>query len=89
MLANGPVGSRLQSTAQDSFAPGENKNDLFTDTLTPTSNINLLVEDDDLVVGNTQFSLGAGGRAVSVVWEAEGFGASSGPHCTFTGYAIG
>lgn len=88
VLANGPTGSRLQSTAQDSFAPGENKNDLFTDTLTPTSNINLLGEDDDLVVGNTQFSLGAGGRPVSVVWEAESFNLP-GPHCTFTGYAIG
>jgi hypothetical protein len=90
VLANGPVGSRLQSAGQDSSnPPNENKDALFTDTLTPTSNINLLEEDDDLVVGNTQFSLGAGGRAVSVVWEAEGFGASSGPHCTFTGYAIG
>jgi hypothetical protein len=90
VLANGPTGSRLQSAGQDSSnPPNENKDALFTDTLTPTSNINLLEEDDDLVVGNTQFSLGAGGRAVSVVWEAEGFGASSGPHCTFTGYAIG
>lgn len=89
VLANGPAGSRLQSTAQDSFSPAENKDAKFTDTLTPTSNENLLFEDDDLVVGNTQFSLGNGGRAVSVVWEAEGFGASSGPHCTFTGYAIG
>lgn len=89
VLANGPTGSRLQSSGQDSFSPAENKDAVFTDVLTPTSNINLLFEDDDLVVGNTQFSLGAGGRAVSVVWEAEGFGASSGPHCTFTGYAIG
>lgn len=89
VLANGPTGSRLQSTGQDSFSPAENKDAVFTDTLTPTSNINLLFEDDDLVVGNTQFSLGNGGRPVSVVWEAEGFGASSGPHCTFTGYAIG
>jgi hypothetical protein len=89
VLANGPAGSRLQSGGQDSVKEGVNKDGLFTDSLTPTSNINLLYEDDDLVVGNTQFSLGAGGRAVSVVWEAEGFGASSGPHCTFTGYAIG
>lgn len=89
VLANGPTGSRLQSTGQDSFSPAENKDAVFTDSLTSTSNINLLFEDDDLVVGNTQFSLGSGGRAVSVVWEAEGFGASSGPHCTFTGYAIG
>jgi hypothetical protein len=89
VLANGPSGSRLQSTSQDSFAPGENKNAVFNDSLTPTSNVNLLEEDDDLVVGNTEFSLGNGGRAVSVVWESEGFTASSGPHCTFTGYAIG
>lgn len=89
VLANGPTGSRLQSTGQDSFSPGtENKDGVFTDTLTPTSNINLLEEDDDLVVGNTQFSLGAGGRPVSVVWEAESFNLP-GPHCTFTGYAIG
>ena len=93
VLANGPAGSRLQSAGQDSFNEGgfgnENKDALYTDELTPTSNVNLLNEDDDLVVGNTQFSLGAGGRAVTVVWETEGFGASSGPHCTFTGYAIG
>jgi hypothetical protein len=89
VLANGPTGSRLQSVGQQSVEGGENKDGLFSDTLGPTSNINLLYEDDDLVVGNTEFSLGNGGRAVSVVWEAEGFGASSGPHCTFTGYAIG
>lgn len=90
VLANGPAGSRLQSAGQDSSSPpNENKDALFTDNLTPTSNINLLEEDDDLVVGNTQFSLGSGGRAVSVSWEAEGFSALSGPHCTFTGYAIG
>lgn len=91
VLANGPAGSRLQSISAETFssASDENRNAVFTDTLEPTSNINLLYEDDDLVVGNTQFSLGNGGRAVSVVWEAEGFGASSGPHCTFTGYAIG
>jgi hypothetical protein len=89
VLANGPAGSRLQSAGQDSVNGGENKDELFNDSLTPTSNENLLYEDDDLIVGNTEFSLGNGGRAVSVVWEAEGFGASSGPHCTFTGYAIG
>lgn len=89
VLANGPVGSRLQTVSQDSVSGGENKNETFDDTLEPNSNINLLSEDDDLVVGNTQFSLGNGGRAVSVVWEAEGFSSGSGPNCTFTGYAIG
>jgi hypothetical protein len=89
VLANGPDNSRLQSVSQDSVNGGENKNELFNDDLQPNSNENLLYEDDDLVVGNTEFSLGSGGRAVSVVWEAEGFGASTGPHCTFTGYAIG
>ncbi|MGN6814799.1 MAG: hypothetical protein ACTHK3_01770 [Solirubrobacterales bacterium] len=92
VLANGPTGSRLQSAGQDSVEVAEgkgSKDGLFSDSLTPTSNINLLYQDDDLIVGNTEFSLGNGGRAVSVVWEAEGFGASSGPHCTFTGYAIG
>lgn len=88
VLANGPTGSRLQSSGQDSFSPSENKDGVTTDNLTPTSNINLLEEDDDQVVGNTQFSLGNGGRPVSVVWEAEGF-PLPGPHCTFTGYAIG
>ena len=89
VLANGPAGSRLQSVSQDSVSGGENKNEVFDDTLEPASNVNLLSEDDDLVVGNTEFSLGNGGRAVSVVWEAEGFSSSSGPNCTFTGYAIG
>jgi hypothetical protein len=88
VLANGPTGSRLQSSGQDSFSPAENKDGVTTDTLTPTSNIDLLEEDHDQVVGNTQFSLGNGGRPVSVVWEAEGFNLP-GPHCTFTGYAIG
>jgi len=88
VLANGPDGSRVQSTGQDSFAPAENKDAVFSDELGPASNLNLLFEDDDLVVGNTQFSLGSGGRAVSVVWEAESF-ELPGPHCTFTGYAIG
>lgn len=89
VLANGPAGSRLQSSGQDSFAPTENKDALFNDSLTPTSDVNLLEEDDDLVTGKTEFSLGNGGRAVSVVWEAEGFNSLSGPDCTFTGYAIG
>jgi hypothetical protein len=89
VLVNGPTGSRLQTVAQQSVAGGENTNEGFDDNLTPTSNFELLSEDDDLVVGNTQLSLGNGGRAVSITWEAEGFEASSGPHCTFTGYAIG
>ncbi|MGN6274853.1 MAG: hypothetical protein ACTHNP_02855 [Solirubrobacterales bacterium] len=92
VLANGPVGSRLQSAGQDSVEVSEgkgSKDGVFDDSLTPTDNVNLLYQDDDLIVGNTEFSLGNGGRAVSVVWEAEGFTASSGPHCTFTGYAIG
>ncbi|MGN6587100.1 MAG: hypothetical protein ACTHKT_06440 [Solirubrobacterales bacterium] len=89
VLANGPDGSRLQSVSQDSVNGGENKNELFNDSLKPNSNENLLYEDDDLVVGHTEFSLGSGGRAVSVVWESEGFSSSTGPDCTFTGYAIG
>ena len=89
VLANGPDNSRIQSVSQDSVNGGENKNELFNDDLQPNSNENLLYEDDDLVVGNTQFSLGNGGRAVSVTWEAEGFESSTGPNCTFTGYAIG
>ena len=89
VLANGPEGSRIQSGGQDSVSGGENKDELFSDSLKPDSNINLLPEDDDLVIGQTEFSLGNGGRAVSVVWEAEGFSSSSGPNCTFTGYAIG
>lgn len=89
VVANGPNGSRLQSIGQESFAAGENKDGVFDDSLTPTDNVELLSEDDDLIVGDTEFSLGNGGRAVSVSWEAESFSASSGPHCTFTGYAIG
>jgi hypothetical protein len=90
VVANGPSGSRLQSSGT-STATGvkEVLDAVFNDTLTPTSNTQLLTEDDDLVSGKTEFSLGNGGRAVSVVWEAESFEASSGPHCTFTGYAIG
>jgi hypothetical protein len=64
-------------------------NTAFNDSLTPSSNVELLSDDDDLVVGNTQFSLGNGGRNVSITWEAESFAAPTGPHCTFTGYAIG
>jgi hypothetical protein len=90
VLANGPIGSRLQSGSEESISPGaENQNGVFDDNLTPTSNVELLEEDDDLVVGQTQFYLGTGGKAVTVIWEAESFNASSGPHCTFTGYAIG
>ncbi|HET8566886.1 MAG TPA: hypothetical protein VFL77_10485 [Solirubrobacterales bacterium] len=89
VLANGPSGSRLQSSGQDSSSPSSNKDALFTDSLTPTSEINLLPEDDDLITGQTEFSLGEDELAVTVNWEAEGFTASSGPHCTFTGYAIG
>jgi len=91
VLANGPLGSRIQSVSTQSVnvSEEETKNALFDDNLEPDSNINLLFEDDDLVVGNTQFSLGNGGRAVSVVWEAEGFNSADGPNCTFTGYAIG
>jgi len=89
VLANGPDGSRIQSVSQDSVNGGENKNELFNDSLKPGTDENLLYEDDDLVTGHTEFSLGNGGRPVSVVWEAEGFSSSDGPNCTFTGYAIG
>jgi hypothetical protein len=89
VLANGPDNSRIQSVSQDSVNGGENKNELFNDDLQPNSDENILYEDDDLVVGHTEFSLGNGGRAVSVVWEAEGFSSTDGPNCTFTGYAIG
>jgi azurin len=89
VLANGPNGSRLQTVSQDSVGGGENKNEAFSDDLGATPDVNLLSEDDDLVVGHTEFSLGNGGRAVSVVWEAEGFSSGTGPDCTFTGYAIG
>lgn len=89
VLANGPAGSRLQTVSQDSVSGGENKNETFSDDLGATPDVELLGEDDDLVVGHTEFSLGNGGRAVSVVWEAEGFSSSDGPNCTFTGYAIG
>jgi hypothetical protein len=89
VVANGPNGSRLQTVGQQSVGGGENKDGGFSDKLTPTSNFELLPEDDDLIVGHTELSLGNGGRAVSVVWEAESFAASEGPHCTFTGYAIG
>ena len=89
VLANGPDGSRLQSAGNTSTSSDEVLNGVFDDKLTPTSNDELLPEDNDLIVGNTQFSLGNGGRAVSITWEAESFGASEGPHCTFTGYAIG
>jgi hypothetical protein len=89
VLANGPTGSRLQSAGVQTSAGLENVNDAFDDELTPTSNVELLEDDDDLVSGKTEFYLGTGGRNVSVVWEAESFSASVGPHCTFTGYAIG
>jgi len=89
VVANGPEGSRLQSAGNTSTSGNEVVNGLFDDSLEPNSDDELLPEDDDLVVGNTQFSLGNGGRNVSVTWEAESFGASKGPHCTFTGYAIG
>jgi hypothetical protein len=89
VVANGPAGSRLQSAGNQASVGGEVVDGLFNDTLTPSSNTQLLPTDDDLVVGHTEFSLGNGGRNVSVIWEAESFGASSGPHCTFTGYAIG
>jgi len=90
VLANGPTGSRLQSVGnQTSTNEGLVTDGVFNDTLTPSSNTQLLPNDDDLVNGHTEFSLGAGGRNVSVIWEAESFSASSGPHCTFTGYAIG
>lgn len=92
VVANGPNGSRLQSAGNttDTNPPQDTVvNSTFNDALAPNSNTELLEQDDDLVVGNTQFSLGDGGRAVSVSWEAESFSAPSGPHCTFTGYAIG
>lgn len=89
VLANGPDGSRIQSVSQDTETGGESKNVLFNDSLSPGDNQNLLFEDDDLVIGHTEFSLGNGGRPVSVVWEAEGFSSTDGPNCTFTGYAIG
>jgi hypothetical protein len=89
VLANGPDGSRIQSVSQDSSNGGENKNELFNDSLSPGDDENLLYEDEDLVTGHTEFSLGNGGRPVSVVWEAEGFSSTDGPNCTFTGYAIG
>lgn len=90
VVANGPNGSRLQSAGNES-GPVESKivDSVFSDSLTPTSNLQLLPTDDDLVNGKTEFSLGEGVRAVSVVWEAEGFAAGANPHCTFTGYAIG
>lgn len=89
VVANGPEGSRLQTVSEQTSGGDEIVNEGFDDELTPTTNFELLSDDDDLVVGNTQFSLGNGGRSVSLTWEAEGFEASSGPHCTFTGYAIG
>ena len=90
VLANGPSGSRIQSVSTEtSGTEPKNTNATFDDTLEPNSNVNLLSDDDDLEAGHTEFSLGSGGRAVSVVWESEGFASSSGPNCTFTGYAIG
>lgn len=90
VIANGPKGSRLQSAGTESggTAPVKNLDSTVSDSLTPTSNVDLLFEDNDLVNGKTEFSLGNGGRNVSVVWEAESF-PLPGPDCTFTGYAIG
>jgi hypothetical protein len=88
VVANGPTGSRLQSVGNQTNGT-EVVDAVFNDNLVPNSNTELLGTDDDLVNGHTEFSLGAGGRNVSVIWEAESFEASSGPHCTFTGYAIG
>jgi hypothetical protein len=86
VLANGPDGSRVQSVG---LTTGRTVvNGLLVEPLTPTSNTELLFEDDDLVLGHTELYLGNGGKNVSVQWQAESFGGVD-PQCAFTGSAIG
>jgi hypothetical protein len=85
VVANGPNGSRVQSSSDNG---SEIKNAVVNEALKPTSNTQLLPQDNDLVRGHTEFYLGDGGKTVSVVWAATSFPVT-GPDCTFTGSAIG
>jgi hypothetical protein len=91
VVANGPSGSRLQSVGAESESVGapEVTDPAYSENLAATPNKELLSEDDDQVVGNTQLYLGTGGRNVSITWQAESFSGIPSPHCAFTGYAIG
>jgi hypothetical protein len=88
VVVSGPGNSRLQSAANESAGGTAVTNQAFSDDLGGGS-VELLPEDDDQVVGNTQLYNGAGGRNVSITWEAESFGLIPSPRCAFTGYAIG
>jgi hypothetical protein len=89
VVANGPSGSRLSSAAVKTAGEALNVNQAYSENLALTPNVELLADDNDQVVGNTQLYLGSGGRNVSITWQAESFFGVPSPHCAFTGYAIG
>jgi hypothetical protein len=89
VVANGPAGSLAHTAALTTSSDEKIKDENTTDALTPTTNFNLLANDNDLVNGNTHLDLGTGGRSVTIVWEAESFPLPASPDCTFIGYAIG
>lgn len=88
LTASGPGTAGSTAHLQSYTTSGTTtQNSVFDSSLLTTDNVNLLVTDNDLERGHTEFE-GPGGATVSAVWATESF-SQTGPDCIVTGHAIG